>query len=439
MRQRAFHIIGMLVLLLGVSACFKDSNFDFKVAGEGTSSYVAPVREPASPDVRNVLIYVAGGFNSLAGYLSEDIADLEAGTLPSRNSPTEPVLLVLSRLPQEPYAPNYSVPTSPVLFRLYADANGAPVRDTIRVWGENTPLSTVENLSNAFEEVSKAFPGNRYGLVFSSHASGWLPPRYYDNPNLFESTAHGAPGRRTSAPLFPPIDRNDPPVKSIGMDNGDPTLELDLEEFAACIPFHLEYILFDACLMGCVEVAYELREVTDLVGFSQTEVLADGFDYKRLSGHLLSRNPNPLAVCEDYFKHYDAQTGTNRSATISVINTREMDTLVEVCSQLFEKYRGMIRVLPGSRVQGYFRFDRHFFYDLKDILVQTGITPEEEALLQSALDKCVVYKANTPTFLSINLKNCCGLSMYLPSMGSNYLDNYYRNHLAWNRSTQLVK
>ena len=51
MRQRAFHIIGMLVLLLGVSACFKDSNFDFKVAGEGTSSYVAPVREPASPDV----------------------------------------------------------------------------------------------------------------------------------------------------------------------------------------------------------------------------------------------------------------------------------------------------------------------------------------------------------------------------------------------------
>ena len=440
MLRRAIHIIGALVLLAGVSACFKDSNFDFKVAGEGSSAYVSPEREPASPDVRNVLLYIASGFNSLSGFLSEDIEDLESGTLPTRNSSTEPVLLVLSRLPQDPQIPDYTIPTSPVLFRLYADANGAPVRDTIKVWSEDTPLSTVESMADAFEEVHKAFPGNRYGLVFSSHASGWLPPGYYEDPRVFESKSSGAPGKRVSAFQFPPIDRESfPAVKSVGMDKGDTSLEMNLEDFAASFPFHLDYILFDACLMGCVEVAYELRNVTDLVGFSQTEVLANGFDYYTLSDHLLSRTPDPIAVCEDYFDFYDQQTGSNRSATISVVDTRELEPLADLCSHLFEKYREILQTLPGSRVQGYFRYERHFFYDMKDILVQAGITPEEEALLQSALDKCILYKANTPSFLSIKINRYSGMSMYLPSMGTKYLNNYYREHLAWNRATQLVK
>lgn len=439
MLRRAFHIVAMLLLVTGITACYKDSNFDFNVNGQGTGSYMGPEREPASPDVRNVVLYVASGFNSLASFLAEDIADLEAGTLPTRNSSTEPVLLVLSRLPQDPSFPDYTVPTSPVMFRLYADAGGAAVRDTLKVWSEDTPISKEETLAEAFELVNRAFPGNRYGLIFSSHASGWLPPRYYDNPAVFESVSSSA-FRRSASAYYPPIDRDAfPLVKSVGMDRGEPVLETDLDAFAAAIPFHLDYILFDACLMGCVEVAYELRNKTDLVGFSQTEVLADGFDYHRLSSHLLTRNPDPVAVCEDYFNFYDAQSGTMRSATISVVDTRELDNLATVCKSLFEKYRFQINSIPGKRVQGYFRYERHFFYDLKDILVQSGITPEEEAQLQQALDKCMVYKAATPSFLGVSINTFSGLSMYLPSMGSNYLDNYYREHVAWNQATTLVK
>jgi hypothetical protein len=31
-----------------------------------------------------------------------------------------------------------------------------------------------------------------------------------------------------------------------------------------------------------------------------------------------------------------------------------------------------------------------------------------------------------------------GLSMYLPSRGSSFLDNYYKTHIAWNQATELV-
>lgn len=444
MRSRILHIAAFLLLVAGVASCFKDSNFSFKSSADSSGSYVAPVREPLSPDQRNVLLYIAGGFNSLSGYLSNDIADLESGTLPGRNSSTDPVLLVLSRLPRDPANPDYTDPMAPVLFRLYAGSDGAPVRDTLKVWSEETPLSQVETMADAFEQVNRAFPGNnRYGIIFSSHASGWLPPRYYENPSAYEAAAKGSPAfsRRAVQEYFPPIDRSAfPAVKSVGMDNGATNYEMDLDQFVAAIPFHLDYLLFDACLMGCVEVAYELRGVADLVGFSQTEVLAEGFDYARLSTHLLTRNPNPMAVCQDYFNYYDAQTGGYRSATISLIDTREMDSLTEVCRSLFEKYRTQISQLAGSRVQGYFRFSRHYFYDLKDILVQAGITPEEEALLQQALDRCIQYKAATPSFISsFSINHYSGLSMYLPSMGTALLDKYYRERIAWNRATGLVK
>ena len=85
---------------------------------------------------------------------------------------------------------------------------------------------------------------------------------------------------------------------------------MELPDFAEAIPMKLDYILFDACLMGGIEVAYELRGKCSLLGFSQTEVLAEGLDYKTLTQHLLQKEkPYPEGVCADYFTQYDIQSG----------------------------------------------------------------------------------------------------------------------------------
>ena len=55
---------------------------------------------------------------------------------------------------------------------------------------------------------------------------------------------------------------------------------MDVLEMVRAITIHLDYIIFDACLMGGIEVAYELRNVADKIGFSQAEILAHGFPYK---------------------------------------------------------------------------------------------------------------------------------------------------------------
>lgn len=415
--MRTIRIGTLLALLFAAAACFKDPGFDPGFTGEDDGSRTLPERSYVQPE-RRVMLLVSAGFNSLSTYLEEDQADLEEGYVPEGKHFGSDVLLVLSRLPSQ--HGNYKEETAPVLYRLYKDREGEVIKDTLQVWNPADQLCRKEVFASALSFVKQKFPAMGYGMVYSSHASGWLPDGYYESPSEYE---------RTHAPK-----------RSIGQDksqSGD--IEMELKDFVEAIPMHLDYLLLDACLSGCVEVAYALRDKADVVGFSPTEVLAEGFNYHTLAERLLAGPSNPVGVCQDYFAYYDAKTGSSRSATITVVAPGKMEPLAAVCKELFEKYRPAINGLLGRYVQGYFRYDRHYFYDLRDILVQAGINAEETDRVDAALAECILYQAATGYFMSIPLLRVCGLSMYLPSMGTTKLDNFYKANMDWNTATQLVK
>lgn len=409
----------LLAVLLVATACSKDAGFEMGISGADSASRSSSERAYSMPS-RRVMVMISAGYNSLSGYLSEDLKDLESGYLPEGTYFNADVLLVLARLPKS--AGDYASPSAPVLYRLWANRSGEVQRDTIQIWGGDTQLCTRETIHEALSTTQKKYPAQSYGVVFSSHGSGWLPPGYYTDPSKFEPS---------SGSLWS--------LRSIGQDK-TPTggTEMSLEDFADAIPMHLDYCLIDACLSGCVEVAHALKGKADIVGFSPTEVLADGFDYKNITTHLFARPLDPVGVCREYFAYYNAQSGSSRSATITAVDTRKMDALEAVCKELFEAYRPILKTMSGSNVQGYFRYDRHYFYDLRDILVQAGISEQEKARLDAALSQFIVYQAATDYFLSIPLKRVCGLSMYLPSMGSTYLNKYYKENISWNQATELV-
>lgn len=419
--MRKKHILWTMILAMAlVTSCFKDKNFEAGFDGGDSSSRSVPERSESNP-TRRVMIMVSAGYNSLSGYLKEDLKELENGYLPEGKYMNSDVLLVLARTPETSGKYTGNEPT--VLYRLYSDkVSGSMHKDTLKVW-ERRIICDAETINEALTYIYKQFPAKSYGMVFSSHASGWLPDGYYSDPSKFEPESSFLS------------------LRSIGQDvTPSGGVEMEIKDFADAIPMHLDYLLIDACLSGCVEVAYELKDKADVVGFSPTEVLANGFDYNSITGHLLGGpEPDPVAVCRDYFEYYDAQSGSNRSATITVVDARKMGALAAVCKELFETYRSQIRTLNGSYVQGYFRMNRHYFYDLKDILVQAGVPTGKITELDAALSECLLYQAATPSFLGIDLQRVCGLSMYLPSMGSDFLDNYYRNSISWNKATQLVK
>lgn len=369
------------------------------------------------PFERTMILYSAG-FNSLSEYLNDNVNTIVSGTyVPERMGKN--AIFVISKSTKGPY----SNPTEPCIIRLYKNENGTVVRDTVKKMDKSTVMAEAGTLRKSLEYIKDNYPSASYGMILSSHATGWLPSEYYNDPKKFENG-----GLRAS-------------VKSITQEvgAGGESYEMEIEDFADAIPMHLDYILFDACLAGGVEVAYSLRKVTGMIGFSPAEVLAEGFDYNSIASRLLEENEiNVKGVCEDYFNYYDAQSGAYRSATISVVSTEGMDNLAETCRDLFEKYRKGLADIAPDRVQGFFRYNKHWFYDLEDILKNAGASEDDLARLSGAIDKCIVYKAATPYFINFRIDRFCGLSMYLPCDGSEFLDNYYKS-LSWNEATGLVQ
>lgn len=425
-----------LISILALS-CAKDSYFDMDTSGRDENSPAPESKGRLSPSVNShVMIMISGGRNSLSSYLSMDLEELENSEIPTGIYASDDILVVLSRNGSDKTADSPAA-----LYRVYKDHNENVIRDTLATWGGFTPIFGGNTLKDALKMVVDTYPGRNYGIVLSSHATGYLPDGYYKDPATYEKEHGGTPNSLFSVGKgyhFPPIP-DYPAVKSIGQDDdANSPVEMELRAFRDAIPCRMDYILFDACLMGGVEVAYELRDKADVIGFSPTEILADGFDYDLITSRLLKDEPDPVQVCRDYFNQY---TGPDGNATISAVSTEHLDALASVCRDLFEKYREEMKSVNAGKIQRYYRLERHFFYDLRDILVKSGASEEDIAALDAALSQVVIYKEHTATFLGISISDntYSGLSMYLPSMGSAILDNFYKENLDWNTATQLVK
>ena len=169
--KRKFSIAILLLPLLLLASCFKDENFE---KSTGSSESITPVSRVKTEETRHVLVMVSAGYNSLSGYLTEDLEDLSAGMLPQGKNRQADVLVVLSRLPKN----GFSTTECPVLYQMYAGSDGKVVRDTLKKWNEGTKLVQEETLREALTLVREKFPAKGYGMVFSSHASGWIPKGY---------------------------------------------------------------------------------------------------------------------------------------------------------------------------------------------------------------------------------------------------------------------
>ncbi len=451
MIMRKTHIIKIFIfiaMLAMSSACQPAWEEDLVLRGGGHGKN--PGDRTEIEETRKLLLLYSAGKNSLRNYLLDDIKDLKEGWIPGGHR-TDDVLLVYTHTPVKSGA--YSSPSTPYLIRLYKEDNGTLVADTVITYPEGSISSSAEHFKTVLTDVKSKFPSRSYGMIFSSHATGYLPAGFYTNPSSYRYFRAGTMSYGQNGDLYPipytepEYDPSLPMVKSIGQDvTGSNSYEMDLKDFAEAIPMKLDYILFDACLMGGAEVAFELQGKCGKVGFSQAEVLAEGLDYKTLTKHLLQNTESdPKAVCEDYFTQYDIQSGLYKSATISLVNTDELDPLVSICAELFEKYRDRISQLDINKVQG-FGGRKNYFFDLVDVVINAGATEEEIAGLREAADNAMVYRNHTGQYYSatdsrvheIDPSKFSGLSMFIPSCGGAELNKYYRT-LKWNKATELLK
>ena len=429
-RQMVNNIWAALASLLMLSAVACDKTFDDMPGNKGTT----PVRNVTSEKAQVMILYSAG-FNSLCAALEDDVNDMKSGYLPLVGSMSKAVLVYSRRLSE---TGRYTDRTPSYLIRLSSDGWGKVISDTLKTWPETDEAVSASTMTDVLETVKGLYPHASYGMVFSSHGSGWLPSGYYSTGKITAGTA----GLQAVPYIDPNSDGSMPRVKSIGIDNitSRNTYEMEIETFAQALPMKFDYIINDACLMGGIEVAYALKDKCDKLVFSQAEVLEDGLcDYTTLTQRVLKPVvPDLYNLCEDSYRHYKNQDDPiYRSLTISMIDCTRLDGLAESCKSLFSKYRNQISLVNAANVQGYFRARKHWFYDLTDILRQSGVPEADMTDYNKAMSDCVLYNAATDTFINFDIRTHCGLSMYLPADGNSELDEFYKT-LSWNKASGLV-
>ena len=384
---------------------------------------------------KSLIIYMAAN-NNLTSYAISNLKSIKEGFVPKYEGDKKgSVLLVYYHLTGE----------NPVLLRIFKDEEGV-VREERVVEYEYQNSTSADVMSSVLDKVATLFPAKENGLIMWSHGTGWLPKRFYANPT------------RSSGDFAMQMTLEEDPyahlVKSFGEDQGNGTgsnvSEMDIVDMAAAMPVKYHYVIFDCCLMGGIEVAYEMKDVCDYIIASPTEILANGFPYDKIMEPLLKGASADLKkVCETYYDHYNSQSGDSKSATIALIKTSGLENLANSFKALFDAGgRDAIDNLNMGTIQRYYRMDRRWFFDMgnfaKDIAADINRSDLYSGI-SSSLSNAVIYKAATEKFITIPIDPAkySGLSTYinnsslLTPLEKATLDEYYKK-FAWNKACGMI-
>ena len=389
------------------------------------------INRPYEGEYENVLIYCALGYNNLSSNLIQNFEDIQEGVLPGISSNCAIVAFCHNTTTYQ----NYVDPNPPRLIRILRDSNGRPVADTLKTYDDITLSPTRDALRAALSDIADLFPAKHYGMLFSSHGTGWIPAGYDTKTKPAGLRASGSEPAATSHVW--------PETKAVGnqyINSYKNVRWLELSDFVDAIPVKLDYLILDACLMGTVEVAYGLKDVCRYLVASPAEILTTGMIYKTLSWDMLSgHEPDLQTYCEEYFEYYNSASGDRRAGTISLVDCEQLEPLAQAFKAIIDAHRdGIEGALAGTQRYFYSSSNLRFFYDLQDFAAQLGASDAELARLDDALAGAVLYHAETPAFFDLPLERCCGLSVYIPEASRTRLNDYYTS-LGWNRRTGLVQ
>jgi hypothetical protein len=354
---------------------------------------------------RTVLAYIIGD-NSLSSYAAPNVDSMLVGL---KWGDASQINLIV-------YQDNKS--EAPVLWKLNVDEQGTASRTEIRRFTEQNSVDK-SIMSGIISDVFARYPADEKGMILWSHGTGWLPSVNY--------TA------------------DDSKSRAFGQDDSE-WLELwDLRDVLERSKVHFDFILFDACLMANVEVAYELRNVTDNLIVSVAEIMGYGFPYQEVIERMAQPTLDLRDIGRAYMSYYDGHNDYY-GGTISVINTARMEELARLYAEIVASDETDAATVGAANIQQFGRrvsaltSYRNYFYDLAKTVDVIG--PDYNTRLAALLDDIVVFEDHTPTFgftsgggEKFAIKTCSGLSVFIPKLNPDALILSAYNRLAWTMAT----
>lgn len=358
--------------------------------------------EPAAllKGTRTILAYIAAD-NSLAPFASLDLAEMKVGMAKVQDSNVHFLVYIDDG-------------RSPRLLEL-KNEKGAVVETVVETYGSRNSVGVSET-QEVFAKVfsNSKYQADSYGLVYWSHGDGWLP----------------YPLRAGT--------------RWVGQDEGNGDNRMNISEFVEILKSapHFDFILFDACFMQAVEVAYELRDYTDYCIGSPTEIPGPGASYDVVVPAMFSAEDAAVNVAKAYYEPYAAKynegkglSNSNWTAGASVCALRT-DKLVDLARVTKQVLSG---VVDNAHLRSLiFNYDKRSsldgavgYYDMANMMKK--ITDDSAYVIwRQAFDVAVTYWATTSMNYSafadmFSMEGTNGVSCYIPSVSNTVTDKAYRS------------
>lgn len=354
-----------------------------------------------------------------------------------------------------------------VLFELKKQ-NGRCLTDTLRHYSDR-PFTSRQWLTSLFSEVMTLAPASRYGMVVGCHGLAWVPvqgqrnarkrlgpqERIDEEDNIYKEERidkEGEPNDLMHFEVQGPVT-----TRFIGGTYPETQIETtNLADAMADAGLHTEYILFDACYMSSVEVAYELKDVTHYLIASPTEVISYGFPYITMGKHLLG-TPNYKGIADSFISFYSSYNLPY--GTVAVTDCTQLDALAAIAQQInaaaeeptnaasakqinaaaegkLNTARSGKNVPNGVQIMD--GYSPTLFYDLGHLMSLKDAGTVLTAAFAEQLEKTVPYKGHTSQYFTalkdapVDIKHYSGLNT---SQGSlNHMADRL-SETAWYKAT----
>lgn len=394
-----------------------------------------PEQQPAKRSGRTVLAYLISNNagTSLDSDLRNNVIDMYTALGNMKESCT---LLVFYR----PYTGDTPL-SKPTLMSFYADGRGN-INNLAALTGAELTFDAVCRIAQkkeytmnsqiatdpavmeeVFTDMQTVAPSDSYGLILGSHASGWM--------------------KGTSVP-----------TKAFGDDDG---YNIDIPNLADVLKNSfsekLDFVLFDACMMGTAEVGYELRETTSYCIASVMETPVYGFPYDQILPYLYSENVDYSAVCHEFISFNKTKDAWG---TCAVMDCSQMENLASAVKAKLSEWQDALSSVSMRNVQQYgVNSYKYFSYDVLDFFRELGGKSgvaetdlnEVIASIQTVLNEAVIAKECIPnpsnSSFRVDEARFCGIGMYIPKEVNDYVpdniswnnwNDYYKQSISWYRA-----
>ena len=345
--------------LLALSSCSKDNDVPSSTVNENT-----------------LFIYMPWATN-LASYFHVNLRDIKSA-IAEHGLRSQRVLVYFA-----------TSDTQACLYEIKLN-RGTVVEDTLKLYKDNS-YTTADGISAIFNDMKQAAPATkRYSLVIGSHGTGWLPVH----------SAAGTRWERSSSAGYAPqwhYELEGPDMTRY-YGGGTADCQTDITTLAEAIRksgLHMEFIMFDDCYMSNIEVAYELRNVTDHLIGCTCEIMAYGMPYAKF-GDALFGAPDYEKVCREFYNFYS--TYSRPCGTIAVTRMSEIDGIVSIMRRI--NARDTLKSETRSSIQVLDGYSPVIFYDFGDYVHKFCTDSVLLREFDAQLERLVPYKANTVRFWS---------------------------------------